>query len=286
MKSYSFGIVFFLLVMTAAFLSSCHSRYVHLSLDLHHGACWNDQHSRVACIISTAAYRPARGLARFPDGGIPEYLLEEVALYVFEPGSSQISELYGFDDLAVFLGHSRSNWKTRIAFTDSLVFCSVSPVMEWEWYLEHTARTATDSQQVYQLKEKYDRPFTIDETSGAVSPVSTSRFDAVYHKEKAVDFMTLHGQLTALPLAEFGLVIGEIYPKPAKAYIEETIYLKNESTLSRRAVVEQIISGLTKDEIRDLLEEMDRYKEDLKEEEKEIIEERFRKVYDRMQALL
>lgn len=51
----------------------------------------------------------------------------------------------------------------------------------------------------------------------------------------------------------------EIYPKSKKDYIHETIYLKNTSFTTRRAVIEQIISNLDPTEIRNILDEMEEY---------------------------
>jgi len=74
--------------------------------------------------------------------------------------------------------------------------------------------------------------------------------------------------LDNLPVKELGLDIMEIYPKPEKEYIRETIYLKNNSPLARRAVIEQIISKLEKNEVEELLEEMDSYMNQLEGYEK------------------
>jgi hypothetical protein len=59
------------------------------------------------------------------------------------------------------------------------------------------------------------------------------------------------------------LDIMKINPKPENSYVEETIYLKNGSPITRRAGIEQIISKLSKDKIRELIDEMDTYKKSL-----------------------
>lgn len=68
-----------------------------------------------------------------------------------------------------------------------------------------------------------------------------------------------HHQLKQLPLSELGLVVQDIYPKTDKDYIKETIFLKNTSSLTRQAVIEQIISKLSKQKIKGLLREMEKY---------------------------
>jgi hypothetical protein len=83
-----------------------------------------------------------------------------------------------------------------------------------------------------------------------------------------------------------GLQIMNIYPKSQEKYIEETIYLKNESALSRRAVVEQFVSKLSKHEIKLLLKKMDIYKNSLDGYEKIKYEEYSKETYKQIQALL
>lgn len=55
-----------------------------------------------------------------------------------------------------------------------------------------------------------------------------------------------------------------IFPKQEKDYINDTIYCNNPSSLTRRAVIEQVISLLDGDKITTLLKKMDRYEQKLK----------------------
>ncbi len=278
----NYVIIISLLILT----SSCHSDYVQLDYKLHHGACWNDQHTRIALIVSTCAYRPARGLARFPDGGVPEYLHEKVTLYVLDTAKHLLMEFVDFADLTDLIGYSRSSWKTRIAFTDSLLYCSVSPVSDWNMYLEHTSTSKEDSLTVYGLKDRFSRPFAIDEKTGEVKNVNSAVFNYVYRKEKEADFMTVHGLLSEIPLSALGLVIKDIYPKPDREYIEETIYLRNRSALSRRAVIEQIISQMSNEELRGLLKKMNEYMNSLEGQEKEEYKMHSKKVYEKIRKMM
>ena len=87
-------------------------------------------------------------------------------------------------------------------------------------------------------------------------------------------------------MADWGLMVKDIYPKPDNEYIEETIYLRNGSSVTRRAVVEQIIAKMSKQEIKELLKNMDEYKnslEGLKRTEYEIYS---KDTYEKIQELL
>lgn len=266
-------------------LTSCYSEYLHLDYSLHHGACRNDENTRVAFIVSKCAYRPAKGIARFPDGGIPEYLLEENTLYIFEREKNEVIQLMDFTDLSGLLGCYRSNWQSKLTYTDSLIYCSVSPVMEWKWYIKE-ADTRQDTLRLLNLKDKYSRPFVFSENAKTRTRTDSSSFASAYKEAHEVDFTELNNKLSEIPLSEIGLVIKDIYSKCDEDYIKETIYLKNPSSVSRRAVIEQIISKLSKKQIRVLLKKMNEYKNTLEGPEKTEYENHSEDTYERIKALL
>ncbi|MDZ7737890.1 MAG: hypothetical protein U5K32_02235, partial [Bacteroidales bacterium] len=267
-------------------MTSCYSEYLHMNYSLHHGATWNKDHTSVAFIITKLAYRPAKGMAAFPDGGIPEYLMEELGLYVYNTDKQYLEQVADFNDLATLIGPHRSSWKTKIAYTDSLIYVLVRPASDWSFYLESIAKTEEDSTLVYDLKDKYSDPFVYNINTGQKRPVESSVFTTVYNKDREADFMELHNKISVIPLSELGLHIKSIYPKSDREYIEETIYLKNTSPVSRRAVIEQIISQLSEKEIRGLLDKMDKYKNKLEGPEKQEYERNSKAVYEDIRALL
>ena len=78
----------------------------------------------------------------------------------------------------------------------------------------------------------------------------------------------------------------DIYSKSDKDYIKETIFLKNTSSLSRQAVIEQIIAKQSKQKIKGLLREMEEYKNSLDGSEKTEYEIHSEDVYKKIKALL
>ncbi|MBN2425712.1 MAG: hypothetical protein JXR46_13840 [Calditrichaceae bacterium] len=279
------------LILIAGFaflISSCHSEYVCLNYETHHGAQWNPDHSKIAFVASKYAYRAAEGIAKFPDGGIPDYLISNTALYIFDPRIRQLSEIAEFNDLADRIGANRSTWNAKIAFTDSVLFYNVIPVSPWNLYLNQAANKA-DSLSVHRLKEKYSPYYCYNLNSNSTSIVDSIVFFSVYNDLKDANkagLTDLNRQLSEIPLKDWGLVIQEIYPKPDKDYIEETIYLNNNSATSRRAVIEQIISKLPKQEIQNILNKMDVYKNSLEGLKRKEYELYSKDTYDRIKALL
>mgnify|MGYP006896933468 CR=1 FL=1 len=266
-------------------LTSCYSDYVHLDYSLHHGACRNHDDTRVAFVVSKCAYRPAKGIARFPDGGTPDYLLEETTLYIYNREKHKVKKLVDFDDLSELLGCHRSSWKSKLAYADALVYYSVSPVMEWQWYMKE-ADTHQDSQRVSILREKYSRPFVFDEKTMKIAHTDSSSFVTAHQKAQEIDFTEFNHQLKEVPLSELGLVVQDLYPKSDEDYIKETIFLKNTSSLTRQAVIEQIISKLSKQKIKGLLREMEAYQNSLEGLEKTEYQIHSKDVYKEIKALL
>jgi hypothetical protein len=71
-----------LIISLVSVVSSCHSDYVVLDYNLHHGACYNQDSSKIAAIISSRAFFKPRGISKFPDGGMPKYVFEKTGLYI------------------------------------------------------------------------------------------------------------------------------------------------------------------------------------------------------------
>lgn len=215
---------------------------------------WNNDHSRIAFFLSKKAYRAPKGIARFPDGGISKIIFSEVGLFVFDPQTKHLYEALTFESFP-------SARSIKIAYTDDRIYYHF--IIDWEYRLQF-AKTEADSQKVYQLKKKYDKPFVFNTKTREVTNVDNSTFLKVYKKDNKVDYMTLHNQIAQVPLSQLGLVLNEIHPKSDKDYIKDFIYSsKGGNRLTRRAIAEQIISKLSKEEIRDILKRIDDHKNSL-----------------------
>lgn len=248
-------------------LTSCHSEYISLMFRVHHGASWNADSSMMAFVASKAAYRKASGISRFPDGGQAKFLMEDVSLYIYDTKGNDLQQLVSFNDLIDLTGPWRSNWKVKTAMVDTAVYYQINPISDWSWYMNNT-NTARDSIAITQLKQKYDQIYRYDLFSGKTNQREIEEWDKLGIEERKASLTLIHKLLDDLAVKDLGLDIMQIYPKPEQDYIREIIYLKNDSPLARRAVIEQIISKLEKHEIEELLEEMDRYMNQLEGYEK------------------
>ena len=276
----------FLVPAMIILLFSCrYSEYLTIDYTVHHGAYWNNSRSKIVFIASTLAYRNPVGISSFPDGGIPKYLKEDVSAYFYEPSAQKLTKIISFNDLTELIGPYRSNWKTQTFLRDSLFYFHIEPVGGWALYKKDEEKTRS----VNNLEKKYNRYYTAFLHSDKIQPIDSSQFNLLYKQfsnSNKASLTDVNRKLDSLPLKEWGFVVQEIYPKSGKEYIEETIYLKNDCQLTRRAVVEQIISRLSDEQISRLISKMEQYEnqlEGLKKTEYEINSE---KTYQMLRELL
>ncbi len=267
-------------------LSSCHSEYVTMSYDPLTSAVWNEDSTHLAAVVSSRALRRPEGISRFPAGGHAKYLLETASLFLVTPDSDNLKKLADFSDPAAYIGSYRSRWNVRLAYVDSLVYFRLRPVGGWDGLLRWNARTPADSTKIYTLWEKYDTPKKVNIFSGHTQNADPDYFETLIESTRPARIGWLREQLKNVPLAELDLVINEIHPKRTERYIAEAIYMKNPCPVARRAVTEQIISRLEKDDIRKLLKKMERQADRLDGHEKTRYERGTRHTREMMELML
>ncbi len=274
-----------LIVSMALLFTSCYSKYLTMDYLIHHGAVWNDNHTKVAFVFSKMAYRNAKGIAAFPDGGKSKYLLKDVGLYVYDYENKLLEKLITFSDLTSLLGPWRAKWSVTLALTDTMAYYLISPVPYWDWWIEN-ASTPEAMQFIRSLQEKYEQPRAFHIYTETDTAIDSTTFNNLLIESEKCDLTSLGGLLSKVPLADWGLKPKEIYPKSDREYIKETIYLSNGSSATRRAVVEQIVAKKSKAKIESILKEMDDYKNSLEEPWKSIYEQKSKKTYEQIKALL
>ena len=169
-----------------------------------------------------------------------------------------------------------------------MVYYLLAPVPDWNWQIGQ-ARTPENSQHIASLKERYKQAHAFDVYTRNDKIIDSTVFNNLFAGSKDVyscDLTLLNKQLAEIPLTDWGLKLDEIFPKPDRKYIEETIYLRNPSAKTRRAVVEQIIARKSKAEIESLIKKMDNYKNSLEGSEKIMYELKSKDTYEQIKALL
>lgn len=280
---------YFIILLLALSSTSCYSDYIHLNYEAHHGAVYNTQNNHeIAFIASTSAYRPPTGISRFPDGGTPEYLFQKVFLYILNTENHELTKVLDLNDLVDLIGTSRSKWKSKLLYNESYIYYYISPVTDWSLHRKWK-KASLPPEKLEEIQKKYEKYYKINIQTREISEIDSSTFqkmfDDFYDKTK-ISISLLNKELNKTALSEFDLLLKNIDSKKDDQYIEETIYLKNDTPVTRRAVIEQIISKKSKEEIRSLLEKMDQYKHSLTGTEKTQYEISSEETYSAIRSLL
>lgn len=266
-------------------LISCYSRHPEFFFDPIDSAVQCEDQRAIIFIATSGAWRSAVGITSFPDGGTPKYLLQEMNLFYFIPEKDSLVRLYSFDDLVKCGGAHRSNWKQRLAIKDDKLYCSVQPVAGWE-LLSKKCRYLVDSVDFATIKQKYSQVLVMDIKDKKTSFVEMDFPEISKHDSTYISIGELKKKLARLPVVALGLDIKQIYPKSAKAYMDEVIYLKNKSPLYQRAVIEQFIASKSKKEIEQLLNKMKKHENKLEGLEKMEYEIYSKDIYNMLEAML
>ncbi len=281
--------LFVCIVIVVVCTSSCYSGNIHLQYDPYCGAVRNVENvNEIAFIASTSAYRPATGISRFPDGGQPKYIFQKVSLYCLNTETHQIINLVDFSDLAELIGTSKTKWKTKIIFKGPFVFYHVSPVTSWALHSKWK-KNSISNEVSQQLQNKYEKYYKINILSKQIREINLAEFQNVadnFFDKTKISLTKLNDELQKTKLSEFYLILDNIEDKSDDEYIKNTIYLKNDSEVSRRAVIEQIISKRSREEIQSLLNKMDQYKKSLKRSKRIQYEISSEGIYAALQSLL
>jgi hypothetical protein len=232
---------FVLLVFIAFTLSGCHSNYVMLSYNIKSEGVWNRAKTEIIFVGQVKAYQKASGISSIPDGGQVKILYNKVNLYNYYPASNKLSILADLTDLP------RSNYFAGSFFSkDSLV------------YYEH---------------------YVINIRSGEIAKIDSAVFLLLKKNisgNEGISSYNLKKKIANVQISEWGLKLQEILPKSDDAYINDLIHWeKGGSTITRKAIIEQIITKKSKKDIMEILIKMEEYGDNFDGYEKSLFEKSF-----------
>ncbi|HRW20410.1 MAG TPA: hypothetical protein P5509_00420 [Bacteroidales bacterium] len=244
--------VLVLFVLIAYAFTSCYSEYLHLDYKVIDIAKVDTTNNLIPFTASTKAFRKAKGIAAFPDGGVSKYIMDDCNLWLLDKKAKTLTRLVSLYKL--YAGISSVPFSTEIVFNDSLVFFRIIPFTK---YLK------IDSSNNNYLPKAY----CANIRNRNVSEIDTILFMQYYKIDTSREFLELNQlkeMLSEFELKEWGFILEDLYPKSDKNYIDDFIYVaKGGNQLTRRAIVEQIIATKSKNEIEAIITKMDEYKNSL-----------------------
>lgn len=235
--------------------SSCHSKYVSLKNEVcRNGAVWNNDKTQIAFVTIQSASRAPEGISTIPDGGQREIEYCNLVLYTYNTKISKLTKLTEFKDVCYTA--SRDNYYIDLVFNKSSIYYNIN-LIGWKTRVEK------------QVREKYkDKYFSIDTKTKKITQIEKPDFTVQYkkyNKSNQISFKDIHNILKEVPCNKWGLNLQKIYPQSKEDYKD---YLINGhiNKLTYNCIINQIASSFTKNDINDIIKEMQIHKNDLYKE--------------------
>ncbi len=262
-------------------LTACHSKYIFTGIDTCWSPAWNNAKTAVAFMTVKMVYRPASGIAKFPDGGTVEIEYQDIGLYYFNLEDNKLVKVDSFTELTPWANTWKSNYKADIAFTDTLIYYKIKPKM---WRLKKQAEKGPDALKARALIEKYSKCYAYDIKDHKISEVDPELFNKLFNQTKKlnkISYNRLNSLLKEVSLSDWGIVLKDIYPQSDQDYIEYIVYNQGSGRV-QDWIMGQVIPTFSKKKIKGMLKEMETYKIKLEKKDKSSYNDHVRKInYDK-----
>ena len=270
-------VIILVIVTVLIFFTSCHSNQINLTYKGEYGATFkNNDSTQIAFVGKKKAYLRAKGIAAFPDGGQPKYLVRDTGIYIIDSNSNELKLLLDITEQSLL------SWKIssriKLIYKDNHVL--------YRWDVRPISSESKNKEAYDSIDKQYFEAYSIDIKTKKKSVIDTKEFESLYKDYyKKCDLTRLHNILDNIPLADWGLVLQEIKPKSDKKYIKDIVEFKS-SSLTRQAIIEQIISKKEPQEIEDILKRMEKFYNSLEGYDKSKQTLHYNETYEHIQKLL
>ncbi|HID39625.1 MAG TPA: hypothetical protein EYP36_08945, partial [Calditrichaeota bacterium] len=246
---------------------SLHSEYLISGLEFSDSFAWKSDTSALAFLAINSLYRPPQGIATFPDGGTPEYVYYDVALYYASLNDKAPHRAVDLNELSRL--HRKIQLEfINLAFTDSLLYYTIGKPFESDIEAaKKRAQTRNDSLRLDSLIIRTSKTYVYNINSRRISEIASDTAAKIFHQQQEDDSLRKIGKnyIKNLSLSAWGIHLKKIYPQSDQTYQEYIIYMKGDHRV-REEILEQIISHYKKDEIRRMIDEMGKYKKKIDRE--------------------
>jgi len=262
----------FLSASMVGVLVSCsfYSTEVRLDNTISRGARWNPDHSKVAFLSHSIAWRNEKVL----DSSLS--IFRRIAVYMYTPDTDSLTRVFDYGP-----GPRHGRWSSHLAFSDSSLFFKLNLYGGWKWLIR-------EDSSLVGMKDRLNAYYVYDLHRGNVTRVDSPTFHSHYHRvgdDTRANLTHVNNMLCHIPLKRFGLIIKEFNPNADSYYIDELVHLKG-NTLYQRAIIEQIISQMNRHEIESILSRMHGYMRQLEDHERNAYRRDAREIFGTLQRLI
>jgi hypothetical protein len=238
-----------LLLFVFLFFVGCYEDNIHVYEDSS-GGLYGQDSTEIYFFKFLSAWQPAAGLTAFPDGGTPRMLINNLSFYRLDRDEDHLQRIYNFGDLP----YQKSRWRTFINKQDSIITFGLNPLNGWE-------REITFDEKIRDLQQKIGGYFVYDPWHQTVDHFFVT--DSVPAGDpRDIRTSQLKRMLVDITFKQWGLDLPEISDKTESDFIDDLVQL-NGNRFYRQAVVEQIVSDMTFDQIVTIIDRMQDYRNQL-----------------------
>ena len=122
-----------------------------------------------------------------------------MSLYVYTPQNNSLVCSADLNDLADFLGASRSKWKSRILFRQHTIYYHVQPISDWDFLARWSSM---ESSEVEKLAAKYSEIQCVSLNGDACTGMGLKTFEEELLHADTDSSLTISELKTLLPPLE------------------------------------------------------------------------------------
>ncbi len=260
-----------IIFISPVILVSCtHSNFLVSSVKNSYNANWNKDSTAFAFVSIENIFRPAAGLAKFPDGGISKTVFNRVAIYHYNIKNNTLTQIGEYQNIG-FMGEI-STRALRIIVNDTGVLYKLPSIRDYQIYKAYRlAVNQKDSVKIKKNIEQAKHAYQYDFKTN-----TTSIFDTALFNKLDTLPQRIHGNnaedkyIKTITLTERGIFLKDIYPQSMRMYKKYILEGRGSKDI-RDAIVEQEFPKLSNKEIKNLMDKMTEFKQNLEEKSKNTV---------------
>ncbi len=263
--------LFYILIALIFFtiLTSCtHSDFLLSSIKNSYDASWNKDSTEFAFVSIERIFRPATGLAKFPDGGESKDVFKRVAVYHYNIKNSKLTRIGEYNGID-FVSEIRIRG-LRIIVNDTSVLYKIPSINDYQ--INKAYRFSTNHKDSIRIRKKIEelkQAYQYNFKTKSVSIFDTTLFNKLDTLPKFI-----HGDnrednyINKLSLSDRGIFLKDIYPQSMRKYKKYILEGRGSKDV-RDAIVEQEFQKLSKKDIKELINKMTQVRLDLERKAKD-----------------
>ncbi|MCD6246024.1 hypothetical protein J7J58_03930 [candidate division WOR-3 bacterium] len=251
-------------------ISCTHSVFLISSIKNSYDAGWKNDSTAFAFVSIEKIFRPATGLAKFPDGGISKNVFYRIAVYHYNIKNNTLMQIGEYQNID-FMGEI-SIRALRIIVNDTGIFYKLPSIRNNQINKAYRfAVNQKDSIRISKYIEQAKHAYQYNFKTKTISIFDTALFnklDTLPH--------TIHGNnaedkyIKSITLTKRGIFLKDIYPQSMGMYKKYILEGKGSKDI-RDAIVEQQFPKLSNKEIKRLMNKITGFKYKLEKKSKNTV---------------